>query len=250
MTPSPDRIPTEHFRSMDLLESTYWWHQNRLKLAVALLSKTDLIAPTILDLGCGTGNFVSSLGTRLKAKSVVGIDASPTAIEYSRMKDFSVINGDLETPQQIEGGHFDLVTAMDVIEHMKTESCILESAYINLRPNGYLLISAPAYQFLFSHWDFQLSHYRRYTRKTLRKTVDHRHFEIVRNTYAFSYALLPAIIRKFSLQKEAVDKCEFPAVPNWINTLLDACGSAEAQITKAINLPAGLSVFILLRKSK
>ncbi len=64
-------------------------------------------------------------------------------------------------------GSYDLVYALNVIEHIKEDQKAITNMYSLVKPGGYVFVLVPAYQTLFNQFDEALDHYRRYTKKTL-----------------------------------------------------------------------------------
>ena len=106
-------------------------------------SRTPLEGKTALDVGCGAGLLTEPLA-RLGAK-VTGIDASPEVIAVAREHaaaralEIAYRSGDV---QQLEG-QFDLVTAMEVIEHVADPEAFLKALASRLAPDGLLVLSTP-----------------------------------------------------------------------------------------------------------
>lgn len=65
------------------------------------------------------------------------------------------------------GERFDTILYIDVLEHVKDDHRELRRAYTHLRPNGSLVVLAPAHPRLFSEFDRAVGHYRRYTKQRL-----------------------------------------------------------------------------------
>jgi 2-polyprenyl-6-hydroxyphenyl methylase/3-demethylubiquinone-9 3-methyltransferase len=106
-------------------------------------SRTPLTGKTALDVGCGAGLLAEPLA-RLGA-SVTGIDASPEVIKIAREHaaaaglDIAYRNGDV---QQLDG-QFDLVTAMEVVEHVADPAAFVTALARRLAPGGLLIMSTP-----------------------------------------------------------------------------------------------------------
>jgi 2-polyprenyl-6-hydroxyphenyl methylase/3-demethylubiquinone-9 3-methyltransferase len=106
-------------------------------------SRTPLAGKTALDVGCGAGLLTEPL-VRLGA-SVTGIDASPEVIAIAREHaeamalEIDYRAGDVQELQ----GQFDLVTAMEVIEHVADPSTFLKALARRLAPGGLLILSTP-----------------------------------------------------------------------------------------------------------
>ena len=106
-------------------------------------SRSPLDGKTALDVGCGAGLLTEPL-VRLGAR-VTGIDASPEVIEVARLHgagaglEIDYRSGDI----QELGGLFDLITAMEVIEHVADPGAFLTALAQRLAPNGLLILSTP-----------------------------------------------------------------------------------------------------------
>jgi 2-polyprenyl-6-hydroxyphenyl methylase/3-demethylubiquinone-9 3-methyltransferase len=106
-------------------------------------SRTPLVDKSALDVGCGAGLLAEPLA-RLGAK-VSGIDASPEVIEVARAHsaamglqiDYSA--GDL----QAFDGQFDLITCMEVVEHVAEPGAFVKALAKRLAPGGLLVMSTP-----------------------------------------------------------------------------------------------------------
>jgi SAM-dependent methyltransferase len=248
MTERQDTMPQAHFESQEALEQTYWWHVNRRKMALSLLDHLGVKAPRLLDLGCGTGGFLGELARQTGATAAVGLDASPVGLQAARKLGLDAREADLSRPLKLEDEAFDVATAMDVLEHLPDEQPLLETARLNLKPGGYFIASVPAYQSLFSTWDQHLGHYRRYTRPRLAAALAKSGLKVMRVSYAFSYALPPAVARRLFGKDYSENSCVFPPVPRLVNGALLALGSMEAALLPHMPIPFGLSVCALARR--
>jgi 2-polyprenyl-6-hydroxyphenyl methylase/3-demethylubiquinone-9 3-methyltransferase len=106
-------------------------------------SRTPLAGKTALDVGCGAGLLAEPLA-RLGAR-VTGIDASPEVIAVAREHagehglEIDYRAGDV---QELEG-QFDLVTAMEVVEHVAEPAAFVAALAKRLAPGGLLIMSTP-----------------------------------------------------------------------------------------------------------
>jgi 2-polyprenyl-6-hydroxyphenyl methylase/3-demethylubiquinone-9 3-methyltransferase len=106
-------------------------------------SRTPLTGKAALDVGCGAGLLAEPLA-RLGAK-VTGIDASPEVIAVAREHaarqglEIDYRAGDV---QELEG-QFDLVTAMEVVEHVAEPAAFVRALAKRLAPGGLLIMSTP-----------------------------------------------------------------------------------------------------------
>ncbi len=243
-----DLLPTAHFRSLRQLEGTYWWHLTRLAVSHALLRTCRFHLPAILDLGCGTGAFLETLGAELEAARTVGVDASRTALEYLEERHIEHLDANLDEPLVVQENGFQLVTAMDVLEHLPHPENLVRSAWLNLAPGGYFLASVPAHPSLYSDWDRMLHHVCRFTKQALKDLVTTQDFTIHRLSHAFFAPFFPAALLRMRRAKPTESREEFPPIPGWLNRLLRLEGLIEAAWLRFAPLPTGLSLYVLAQK--
>lgn len=105
----------------------------------------------ICELGCGNGYFSGHLaGSGYK---VVGVDASVSGIEYARKNygesaQFFCSEISPALSDKLGSANFDLVVAIEAIEHFYCPADLIETARMLLRPNGYLLLTTPYHGYL------------------------------------------------------------------------------------------------------
>lgn len=107
------------------------------QLVRATLSPED----AIVDLGCGHGSFLRSLGRR--AGRTVGIDHHRPSIERLAASGYEVYSIDFESFAAAEAGAFDVATCFHVIEHVRDPLAAVRAAHTCLRRGGRLFVSVP-----------------------------------------------------------------------------------------------------------
>ena len=181
---------------MDLLETQegarrHPWELSRARAVEAIVRRHADAAGAILDWGCGdafTGRFLLD---RLGAESLVGLD--PHLTEEQRR---AFAGGDrrvtlVSRNDELPGRRFDLVLCCDVIEHVSDDVGLLETVRGSfLAENGRLIVTAPAFQALFSAHDVALKHHRRYSLDELERVLGTAGFEVLGSGYLFG-SLLP-----------------------------------------------------------
>ncbi len=195
----------EEYGRMHELETHYWWFvgrraiiSNLLKEAATQRKQNDL---KILDIGCGTGANLPMLRAAATAKGrVVGVDFSELALAFAGSNLDSQTTNDqasvglsqadaLHLP--FADGSFDVVTMLDVLEHLEDDAGALCEVQRVLRPGGAYVWSVPAYQHLWSAHDEALHHFRRYERRDLARLLKRSGFAVHRLSFAMS--LMPPI---------------------------------------------------------
>ncbi len=239
--------PIEYSR-LASFEDSYWWHRGRNRIVATQLEKLlgEKRGADILNVGCGTGGSVRMLE---RHGSVWNVDVAEPAVHACRsrgIRNVMKVNS-LRLPFPDES--FDLVAALDVLEHIEEDGAALREWQRVLRPGGKVLITAPAYQWLWSEHDESLHHFRRYTAAGLHQLLNRHGFRTLKRTYAISICF-PLIVgyrllRSLSSKKRSTS---YVRVPRWINSLLAGILSLEGYLLSRRNIPFGTSVLMIGEK--
>ncbi|MFA6923217.1 MAG: class I SAM-dependent methyltransferase [Bacteroidales bacterium] len=168
----------------------------------------------ILDVGCGDIFFIENLSKHFPLSEFYAVD---TAFDEKILKELRnkftdkpiFIENSLNNIELKKNHFFDFVLLLDVIEHIEDDIGFLtdlkNNIYIN--NNTYFIITAPAFNFLFSSHDVFLGHYRRYSNKTLYKSITQSGFETISSGYFFFSILISRLFKKvierfFNVKKE------------------------------------------------
>lgn len=232
------------------MDEYHWWYRGRRWILRAELSALSLPAGArVLDAGCGSGRTLLELQ---RYGQVSGIELSPQAAEIARGRgDYDVRIGRLEELPW-EADSFDLVTCMDVIEHTPDDRRTLAELRRVCKPGGWLFLTVPAYQSLWSVHDEVNHHYRRYDRRMLREASTQAGWQLARMTSFNSVLLAPAAAVRLAQRRRAPaieeHSSELKLGPPLLNSLLERIMRSEASwLAKGHTLPAGLSLLALLR---
>ncbi len=230
-------------------ENRHWWYRGRRTVIDGLLAAMRLPASArILDAGCGSGRNMIELA---RYGAVTGIELSDTSVELARARGVGeVIAGSvLEMPFADDA--FELAVSLDVIEHLEDDLAALRELRRVVAPGGALLVTVPAYQWLWSGHDEINHHHRRYTRRSLQRVAEQAGWRQERTTY-FNSLLLPAAIVLRVLDRVSTKTTEssldlwVPPEPlNW--TLERPLALEAATIKRGGRIPAGLSLLAIFR---
>ena len=222
--------------------SNHWWFQARKKIIFKIIGEIKLKRNLkILDFGAGSGVNTEMLSVFGK---VDVFEKNKIALNFLRKnikinKSFSNLT--------MKENHYDFILLADVIEHIKKPKNTLAFLKKILKKNGYILITVPAYQFLFSKKDETLGHFRRYDKKSLLKEIYNFKLEKISyfNTLLFPLISLVTLWNKF-FKVDYIKDVE--KTPNFIlNKFLYVIFSIESYLLKIFNFPFGISIYVLLK---
>ena len=238
-------MQTESYRILFETEDTHWWLATRRDMVLDWVYRhaSGRAELRLLDVGCGTGRLLRDLRELGDAR---GVDASHEAIGFSRKRGV----GDLVEKADFRylpfaAESFDVITAVDTLEHIADDVGALREWERVLRPDGRLLIFVPAHRWLWSLQDEVSGHQRRYTARTLRRAIDAAGLQVDRMTYV-STLLFPVIfvgrlwlkvLRRF---REITTENDLH--PAWSNTILRRIFRIEIGLLHRVNLPFGASI--------
>ena len=239
----------EAYDSMYRLEDSFWWYVGMRKLMWTLLSDIEWPhgMPKVLDAGCGTGanlQHFSSLGT------LTGADIDFDALAFCRQRGITALVQASVTDLPFPTDSFDLILSFEVLYHAQVEddvAALRESCRV-LTPGGYCVVRLPAYQWLMSAHDAAVHTRHRYTADELQRIAEAAGFAVERITYLNAILLPLAIVQRLLTRQGNEGRSDVRPFWKPLNAALQWTLSLERHILGHWNLPAGLTVFALLRK--
>jgi 2-polyprenyl-3-methyl-5-hydroxy-6-metoxy-1,4-benzoquinol methylase len=233
-------------------EESHWWFAARRSIVLRLL-RTEIGEQRrplrLLDVGCGAGGMLEYLREFGEA---TGVDSARDAIRYAAEKGVDVRAGSL--PDGLPFGpeqRFDVVTLLDVIEHIDDDHASLRTIHGLLDPGGLLLLTVPAFPSLWSGHDVVNEHKRRYTRSDLRALLERAGFEVHTLSY-FNTALFLPIAGARIVQRwlgGTTTGADEGSVPRPVNAILRSIFAAERHVLGRLTLPFGVSLIASARAS-
>lgn len=239
------------YREMAETESRHWWFSARRSILSHMITQLDLPEQAnILEVGCGTGGNLEMLA-KFGSVSAVEMDDTARAIAIQKTSGRHDIRaGHCPDAVPFSAPCFDLICMFDVLEHIEQDSQSLAEIRKLLTPNGRILLTVPAYQWLYGAHDEFLHHKRRYSATTLKEAV--RVAGLVPrkisyfNTILFPLATIARIKDKLLGSPSASGTGIPPAI---INTLFKKLFAAERYWLKRHDLPFGVSLLCILEKA-
>ncbi|MFA4942209.1 MAG: class I SAM-dependent methyltransferase [Patescibacteria group bacterium] len=241
------------FRKFKQKAEEHFWYKargilinNLLNLALPKNNPTQ----KIIEIGCGTGIQLPLLA---QFGEVEGLDLVPKSIEQVKKSGFTGRVFDIET-ENLEKNSADVISCFDVLEHLKQDDLALIKIAQALRPNGIFLFSIPAIPWLFGPHDQAAHHYRRYSRKDIKKKLESAGLEIkmIRhwNSWLLPMIITIRLIKKIINPKDQANSDTKP-LPKFTNYLLYQILALETKLNgKGLVLPWGLSLYGYAIKKK
>ncbi len=245
----------EEYDIMYARENTYWWFQGRKNILLRMIERFNLLRggkARVLDLGCGTGLILEEMARRTFA---IGLDFSLKALNFCRSRGIeNLVRGDV-TRLPIKDGSVDLVLALDLLEHVEDDRTLLREVLRVLSPEGHILATVPAHQYLWSEHDEALHHYRRYSHAEFLKRIRECGFQPIKYSFVISFTWLPIVVFRFAqkflrkvIPSKKGPKTHIILLPDPINSLLISILSLEGRLLERMNLPLGVSLLCIARK--
>ncbi|MBK7601392.1 MAG: class I SAM-dependent methyltransferase [Acidobacteria bacterium] len=240
-----------NYEVMFEVEDDHWWFVGRRAIVFALiddaLQKSAAVSRRIiLDIGCGTGATMDHLK---RYGEVQGIDLSELPLRFSRKRGHSRVMLASATELPFADNSFDLLTALDVIEHLDDDVRGLGEIRRVLKPGAPAVIFVPAFQALWGPNDDQSGHKRRYRLEGLKSAATAAGLTIEHISYANIAMFLPIwigrkILQLFGREEQAENRINNPL----INKLLSRIFTSEAGWLRRRSLPFGVSIVCVVRK--
>lgn len=237
------------YANLEKVERTHWYYAGKRDIVKFWIQETCGIHPNLrlLDCGAGSGAFAESLS---KEMTVIAMDDHKESLEIleRRIPRESVVCGSC-TSIPFPEDSFEIVAALDVIEHIPNDNLAVNEMVRVLRPGGIMVVTVPAMMCLWSDWDESLHHQRRYSKKSLRNLFQIPNLEILHSAYINTLAMpLVWLARKarllgFGTASRVEDKTP-PAVLNRllrIAFVLPGCSR--------IQFPFGVGLLLVARKN-
>lgn len=240
----------ESFTHLAELEATNFWFRARNALILWAIERYAPDMASFLEIGCGTGFVLSGVAKRFPRARIVGSEIFVSGLEYAaqRLPDVELVQMDARRIPYRET--FDVVAALDVIEHIEEDELVLDQLFRALRPGGTALISVPQHQWLWSAADDYACHVRRYNARELHRKLSASGMEVIRST-SFVSILLPAMVasRISSRRPSEFDPRKEFEIPAIINATFEKLLAWERGAIRAgLNFPAGGSRFVVARR--
>ena len=157
----------EEYDNLDRVEKLHWYYAGKRQIVRYWIAKTSGIQPEmkLLDCGAGSGAFAVYIASEI---NVAAMDDHEESLDILRIRlpEDRILNGSC-TSIPLPDLSVDIVTALDVLEHIPDHQLAVAEMIRVLKPGGRIIVTVPSMMCLWSDWDVSLHHQRRYSRQSL-----------------------------------------------------------------------------------
>tara|TARA_S200000501_G_scaffold368487_1_gene406406 strand:+ start:2064 stop:2792 length:729 start_codon:yes stop_codon:yes gene_type:complete len=233
----------ENYKSEISLMNNHWWFVSRKLILKNILDqyvdKSNKL--NILEIGCGSGgnlNFLSKYGTLSALELDDNARAHATSKNICKV-DYGKLPYDIPFDKR-----FDIICLFDVLEHIEEDILSLTTIHEYLNKGGKIILTVPAYMFLWSRHDMYSHHKRRYNMSQINRMLKSTGYNVKYSSYfnfllfpmIFTFRLLEKIIR-FDLRKN-----DLKQENKIVNYLLKKIFSFESKLLPRLSVPFGMSI--------
>ena len=179
------------------------WELSRLQALRSILDRIPAGAGEyrVLDVGCGDGFISREISRDHRVRSITGVDIHLSGEQAAEMGSAEGEVTFRNSYDDLKRNYYNLAFLLDVLEHVeKDREVLLDLVRTYIAEGGYLVVTVPAYPFLFGSHDRFMKHFRRYTRKDLLEVIHCADLTCLSSGYLF-FSLLPARVLATSFEK-------------------------------------------------
>lgn len=235
-------------------EQQHWWFVGRRKYIHRMMLEylSDNFKNEICEVGCGSGANLKMLST---FGAVDAIEMDERALQRARILASKCTrrfeHGYLPADMPLSGP-YDAIVVLDVIEHIDDDITSLVVLGNALKSDGRLVLTVPAYHWMWSHHDDANHHKRRYSSSLLKHRLNEAGYSVLYisyfNTLLFPVAFIVRMIQKITpFIGRVADEYKMPSI--YLNKLLSWIFGLESLLSGRVQIPFGLSLAVVAVKS-
>jgi SAM-dependent methyltransferase len=231
------------------LDELHWWYRARREVLRAVIARNIALPdePRILEVGCGTGHNFQML-RQFGRLDGLELDGAARAIASQRLG-HAVMDSPLPQLTGVPMGAYDLIAMLDVLEHLDDDEAALIALSRRLRPGGKILLTVPAFPWMWSAHDVVNHHKRRYTRRTLAAVVQKAGLKVEMMSW-FNSLLFPlAAAARLAGRLTGKEDSDDTLPPRPVNWLFERLFGLERYAIGRVPFPPGVSLVAIVSPS-
>ena len=239
---------SEHYTSLYKRQETDFRNHNLRKFVLKAASGSNA-----LEVGCGTGHLALDL---LKhGFSVVAVDISPQMVAFTKQTtqpyahQVQILKLRAEELHKLGPQTFDLITCVDVLEHIEFDTQVLIGIRERLNKHGQFLLVVPAHKCLYGVRDREMGHFRRYSRAEIQQKMTQCGFTIRKLCFWNATGVLPYFISEKVFRRPVNESLRHSPQSQFASVLNFLFRQWFALFENHVHLGFGLSLFIVAEKS-
>lgn len=247
----------DSFSKLYQYEEKNFWFRSRNRIIKYLINKyilsNRLSQVSFLEVGCGTGYVLKGL-SEFEKLNLMGGDIYLEGLKYARLRVPDIEFVQFDAGQMPFNNEFDAIGIFDVLEHLENDKEVMMGIHRALKTAGYLFVTVPQHQFLWSRVDEVSCHKRRYSRSELENALNALGFES-KYRGSFLFLLFPVmffsrLLQRMLISKKSSDPLNEFKLSLLANTIFEKIMKVEEWLIKlGISLPFGGSlVFVCTKK--
>lgn len=239
----------DEYRKMAEVEDAMWYYRALHRHVTRSLSRQSDATARVLDAGCGTGGLLRKLHETQPAWRLTGLDFSPLACELARERTGGEVVQGSVAALPFADATFDAVVSCDVVCQVTEPATAIREFHRVLKPGGTVVLTMPAYQWMYSYHDKEVGNLRRYTRGEVNRLLRASGFAILAGTY-WNTLLFPLAVLRRRIFPPPVPTSDVGLFPAPVETVFNCLMAMEhGWLGLGASLPFGNSVLTVARKS-
>ena len=249
MNHSSDPFPVAGFDHLFTRESTNWWFLQRNELILWAMSRFVPSFRNLLEIGCGNGFVLAAIHAKYPHAQCTGTDFYDEGLAFARQRLPNCSFMQLDAQTMHEEHAYDVISAFDVLEHIPDDQLVIHNIARALTPNGFMVVTVPQHQWLWSHVDTYSSHMRRYSEADLCRKVEHAGLSVVYTTSFVSLLLPLMLMSRLRVNPDTYNPtAEFDISPTLNTVLIHIMRIEHWLIRRGIRWPVGGSRLLIAQK--
>lgn len=237
------------YRKMAAVEDAMWYYRALHRVVgTALARSAPAPRAAVLDAGCGTGGLLRRLRALQPGWVLAGLDFSPLACALARERTGLPVTEGSVTALPFAAAAFDAVVSCDVVCQVADPAAALREFHRVVRPGGVVVLTLPAYRWMYSYHDRAVGNLRRYSRAETVDLLRAAGFTVAYASY-WNALLFPLAVLQRKVLGGAAAASDVRLYPAPVEAICDAMNVMEhAWLRRGGRLPWGNSVLAVGRR--